>query len=238
MKIYSNIRDYYDGVLKSRGNDPHCKLKREFKYVHEKYIDIKLPERIFFKSNYFNWPCPIASFNSFVLIMAGKPHFGIEYRMEYKDLNYTFLYDDEAIEFIKGFDVLDIYIRKLKFAIEQLNKMNFDELLIKNNAINAILTQRFFDFNSDVVKHSKHIKSIGGYHNAALFNVPLKAIGFSSVMDAESLANEVENYVCNVLNVPEKETVEVSDDVKIAQHGYDDWSFRNPDPPKRKQKKK
>jgi len=35
----------------------------------------------------------------------------------------------------------------------------------------------------------------------------------------------------------EKEIVEISDKDKLLQHGFDKWSFRNPDPPKRKKRK-
>jgi hypothetical protein len=44
-------------------------------------------------------------------------------------------------------------------------------------------------------------------------------------------------FISGVLGTGSPKTLEISDSEKIKQYGYDSkWSFRNPDPPKRKQK--
>lgn len=65
----------------------------------------------------------------------------------------------------------------------------------------------------------------------------LKELGFSRFMTADQCHQEIEMFVGGVLANPEKGSNAMTDKEKILAHGMDmRWSFRNPEPPKRKRK--
>lgn len=64
---------------------------------------------------------------------------------------------------------------------------------------------------------------------------PLGLYGFASVIDPFQARQCVETYLRNNL-AKDIDIKPITDRVKIQAHGYNEWSFRNPLPPKRKRK--
>lgn len=72
-----------------------------------------------------------------------------------------------------------------------------------------------------------------------ILNPCLKDYEFFKVKNPFSAFQEISMYISGVLGMVQQPVVEVSEAVKVAQHGFDKWSFRNysPGTKKRKQRK-
>jgi len=81
--------------------------------------------------------------------------------------------------------------------------------------------------------------SPGSYSKRNLtINPRLSDIGFQKIRGSAEAFSDIYGFIGGVLGVNDREIVVVSDKDKLASRGFDPtWSFRNPDPPKRKQKK-
>lgn len=68
-------------------------------------------------------------------------------------------------------------------------------------------------------------------------NPNLKGLGFNRYMGADQCHQEIEMFIGGVLAAKENTSNSMNDKEKILAHGMDlRWSFRNPEPPKRKRK--
>ncbi len=59
-----------------------------------------------------------------------------------------------------------------------------------------------------------------------LLNPSLKYFEFYKVKDTHTAYQDIFQYVAGVLNRPENKMLEISNEDKIATHGFDKWSFR------------
>jgi hypothetical protein len=75
-----------------------------------------------------------------------------------------------------------------------------------------------------------------GNNQVLVLNPLLKDYELYRLFDPFQTHQEIEMFLGGVLGKEEKSMIEISEKNKIQQHGMDKWSFRNPDPPKRKQK--
>ena len=66
-----------------------------------------------------------------------------------------------------------------------------------------------------------------------IINPLLKDYEFYKVIDPFKAFTEIQMFISGVLGTGEKDIVEVEDKYKIAQHGFDKWSFRK-EPEKKK----
>lgn len=69
-----------------------------------------------------------------------------------------------------------------------------------------------------------------------IINPKLKDWNFFRLFDSFTTFQEISMYLGGVLGSNEKDISEVDEKYRQSQRGMDKWSFRNPDPPKRKQK--
>jgi hypothetical protein len=77
--------------------------------------------------------------------------------------------------------------------------------------------------------------SVGGSrHPALVFNPVLKDIQFYRIVDNFTAYQELAMFVSGVLGGKSPKTIEVSNDIKIAKRGFDEWSFRKEPGKKRK----
>lgn len=67
-------------------------------------------------------------------------------------------------------------------------------------------------------------------HNHELeLNPSLKAYKFMKVVDPYSAFQEISQFISGVLGNSEKQTVDISDENRLLQHGFDKkFSFRHP----------
>ncbi len=57
-------------------------------------------------------------------------------------------------------------------------------------------------------------------------NPSLKDLGFQTQRDPFTAFQEIAMYLGGVMRTPERSTASISDNVRIAKHGFDEWSFR------------
>jgi hypothetical protein len=163
---------------------------------------------------------------------------------EFRGKNYTPFLIGFCGKLILGFQCGSIYDDNVEYIynIDELsNKYNVDEkkykkiseftLNIKNVNINNI----FFEFNTPIFLFERDIK----HRNHSFYceiNPKLSEYQFYRYYDAYQTFQNISMFMGGVLGGNENRTIEISNENKITQHGFDKWSFRNPDPPKRKRK--
>ncbi len=235
MYIISKRKDYYDGVAGTTGIDKTIVYEREIievenddlPKVFQKYspwknrnpspfvilsgVNIKRELRI---SKVYVHAAP------FIIGFCGKLYVGWKLYSEGKqqlsgtELVTTITYDNENIKKI-------------------LNQMSWHGKLDDN--LNYILTYDalplFRELNTPVfVYDSDYGRSLveKTYRNNPKFfiNPLLKEYQFFKVFDSFQAFQEIQMFISGVLGNKEKDIVQVEDKYKIAQHGFDKWSFR------------
>jgi len=73
-----------------------------------------------------------------------------------------------------------------------------------------------------------------GHKERFVINPRLKDYQFP--MNAAEAHQKISGYISGFLGTESPETLKINEKHKVQQRGFDKWSFRNPDPPKRKQK--
>lgn len=70
-----------------------------------------------------------------------------------------------------------------------------------------------------------------------VLNPNLSEIKFFKLFNSYTAFQEIQMFISGVIGINTSNAIEINDKNKVIQHGFDaKWSFRNPDPPKRKQK--
>ena len=69
-----------------------------------------------------------------------------------------------------------------------------------------------------------------------LINPCLSEFEFYRVVDSASAFQSIQSFISGVMGIEEKPMIEIKEKDKIVSKGFNKWSFRNPDPPKRKMK--
>lgn len=94
--------------------------------------------------------------------------------------------------------------------------------------------------DSDDVFHEHDTPVICFYNDDTIvLNPKLSDFEFYHVFDSYQAHQEIAMYVGGILDQPENNMIEISDDIRIAKHGFDQFSFRadKGSGPKRKRKK-
>ncbi len=94
----------------------------------------------------------------------------------------------------------------------------------------------FFIDNNTPVFYVQPLTNYQAKYIDVTINPCLAEFKFFRVFDSFSAFQEIQMFISGVLGTGSPKTLEISNTEKIKQYGYDPkWSFRNPDPPKRKQ---
>ncbi len=232
MYIISKKKDYYDGVAGSTGIDKTIVYEREIIEIDEKdYPDMfrrynpytnKKPSPFYKLTNVniirelriagvYEHTAP------FILGFCGKIYVGWKLYSKGKDgeLITTITYDNE----------------NMKKLVEQHSWYggNFEDNLKYVQSYDPI--EFFREFNAPVFVYDSDYKRTcvernWSNHPKFLINPLLKEYQFYKVFDAFQAFQEVSMFIGGVLGNKEKDIVVVEDKYKIAQHGFDKWSFR------------
>lgn len=227
-------KDYYDGVAGTMGIDKTIVYDRQIIEVEEK----DLP-KIF--HSYSTWtnrkPSPFVKLSNtnikkelrmvyectapFIIGFCGKLYVGWKLYSVVKNK----LYNDDKLITTITYDNENV-----KKLVEQFSwDGNFDDNL------NYVLTYDALDlfrrFNSpSFVYDSDYDRKYGGspwkYNKKFFINPLLKEYQFYKLFDAVQAFQEIQMFIGGVLGNKEKQITEVADKYKIAQHGFDKWSFR------------
>jgi len=242
MYIISKKKDYYDGVAGSTGIDKTIVYDRQIIEVEEQDI----PE-IFRKK--YRWTedkgHPFYMLGNthtkkeyqkkyphdayFIVGFCGKLYIGWkfydvdEFTQEYDNVLTTLTYDLDFIRMIlepKGW-----WNNNLQDNIDYVINYNAMDLFRKLNAPCFVYDH---DYNRTHVDMSRRRNywNWNGDTQKFIINPLLKDYEFYKVFDTFQAFQEISMFMGGVLGNREKDIVVVEDKYKIAQHGFDKWSFR------------
>lgn len=237
MLIIAKKKDYYDGVVGTMGVDKTLVYDRQIIEIEQK----NFPE--FLQHKRYSWrhskDSPFLNiahhdilpeyrkkyqaYSHFVVGFCGKLYVGFKLYHEENDPN--IIGQVKLItEFTYDFDFIKSIIKSRGYwgnIEEDVNKIKNYDIIKFFRELNAPV----FIYDSDYNR-----TSIGRYtyRNEPKFmiNPLLKEYEFYKVFDSFLAFQEISMFLGGVLGVGEKEIVEVADKYKIAQHGFDKWSFR------------
>lgn len=237
MLILSNFHDYYD-TASTYGIDKSIVYNR-----HTTKIQHIVPDREVINQNFY------ARFERVggqevqwkIVFFCGEvfPLLKIFNGYDRNERQYTFLYGEEKIdEFLalrREHDALNYTSTYFLQMHERRKKRKPDSYYSYRSRFQRTL--QHFQQKSEhfFVEHRTPIILVDAAE--IVLNPPLKSIEFFTQRDSFTAFQDIMNFLSGVLGQSENNDVAMSDALKIQQHGFDvKWSFRNPDPPKRKQK--
>jgi hypothetical protein len=233
MLIISDYKDYYDGVA-NNGIDKSVVYKRKMETIPYADEEIKFFYRDIESSNK-----KTITVRTFLLGFCGKiypvAHFSYHYSAVFpeetsRDEDITFYNHEELITYLKGRNMWTP--KKHRFAARIYREKYLEKWLISFfiNDYSSLLPL----FQLKKVPVFKIKDKLG--KTELTLNCPLKDVGFFTQEDSFQCFQKIQTYLSEVLIEP-KPMIEISDKDRLMSKGFDkDWSFRNPDPPKRKQK--
>ncbi len=230
--ISKKKKDYYDGVVHTMGIDKTIVYNRETKVLEDEKefpkefqsgrtgFSMKKPNNFLnlhtpsIKNSKYIYHAPfIVGFCGklyigwkFYLITGETEYGGHKYEIHITyDLNYVKLHVkkdgwnvrlDDVVNYIKTYSPMDMF-RSLKVPI--------------------------FIYDYDIKDNYENHRNASP---AFIINPNLGDYDFYTVMDSFTTFQEIQMFLGGVLGRGEKEIIEVADKYKIAQHGFDKYSFR------------
>ena len=235
MYIIAKKKDYYDGVAGSIGIDKTIIYERETLEFKNENIPT-LFERpkgywgnntIFHNMNYVSIKkkyrgvaCDEHAY--FIVGFCGKLYIGFKLYRELETITHTI-----STEYTYDLD----YMREI--LEEKTWKGNFNDIV--KNILSYDALQMFRDLQSPVFLYdsdssrttfNKKRSIYNNYHSKFFVNPLLKDYEFYKVFDSFQAFQEISMFLGGILGRGEGKIIEVDDKYKIAQHGFDKWSFR------------
>ena len=241
MKIISKYKDYYDSmglygidplITYVRKTDefsmPSTKVNNKLNKVSEyiRFINTMLNSNIRRDANML--------FSLNVIGFAGDYYYILKLTEWDKKYNYTYTYftDINLIDnFFDNFDKFNIDNFEIKYYIEFSKKYYKERYKEYKRELDTSLELSFFtDLNVPIfiIEENKIILNPSN----------LKEYNFHKLVKPIDAFQELSMFISGFLNNKENNLIEIDDKYKKQQHGMDKWSFRNPDPPKRKKRNK
>ena len=234
MYIISKKKDYYDGVAGTTGIDKAIVYDRQIIEVEEKDFPL-----IFKRHRGFNYkkPNPFYSLGNaqikkelkvlygdvsyFIIGFCGKLYPGWKLYSEGQPRSYggreliiTIEYDSNIIR-----NLIEKFIWQGNFDDDLQYVKNYDALYLFRELNTPVFLYDQDYGRIDINPHSR-------YHPKFIINPLLKEYQFFRVFETFQAFQEIQMFLSGVLGNKEKEIVNVADKYKIAQHGFDKWSFR------------
>lgn len=233
MRIISKFNDYYDSALgygedrslvyerktedfeissNQEKNLPYVNKNRSYRLSRDKW-DTELFYLGFCGKIYpvvkFSERYPALSPSNFNPIV--RYLYSLEQVQEFCKENNIELRDEKEYfsKYSRGYDVDSV--RSLTRFFNQTDFMGLEKIFAEKNI-------PLFTYKSDPTSNSNKTMI---QHNPSL-----KDVQFFKVKDSFSCFQEISMFVGGVLKSKENEMVQISDEDKIAKHGYDKWSFR------------
>jgi len=230
MYIISKHKDYYDGVVGSVGMDKTLVYERNT----EEITDTKLMPKEFRPKSTWGWRGhdrhnPFLNIGYldidhkktkkyeertfFIVGFCGKLYLGWKLYYKEKELNrYGLLEDVGKADIVYGYENVKEFLRNAYWG----SNINDDvEYVMNYNPIHI-----FRELHTPVFIHETR------RDNALIVNPCLKEWEFYKVVNTFQAFQEISMFMGGVLGSGEKEIIVVEDKYKIAQHGFDKWSFR------------
>lgn len=228
-------KDYYDGVAGISGIDKTIIYTR-----HIQEVDLNDVPKIFQKKSYLYSKQPESPImkmihtllkkeysnkffgaSHFVIGFCGKLYPGWKF---YKEIDNGHLWSQKEISTMITYDPV--------FAKEHFRESfwgdKFSDNLKYVQDYDAIEIFRLFNAPSFVfdADYGRIDTDMRHRNHKFLINPILKDYQFYKIFDAVQTFQEIQMFLSGVLGNKEKDIVQVEDKYKIAQHGFDKWSFR------------
>jgi hypothetical protein len=235
MLILAKKKDYYDGVVGTVGVDKTLVYDRQIVEIE----DNDMPE--FFRRHKGTWighqenPFHALAYHRlkkkhraicdehahFIVGFCGKLYVGWKfYRAEreypHRVLKTTISYDNE---YVKTILEPHSYHGNLEDSLNYIQ--SFDALQLFRD-----LNAPVFVYDGDYGRNYFNFLTYNHHCPKFFINPLLKNYEFGKIFGAVQAFQEISMFMGGVLGSGEKEIVEVADKYKIAQHGFDKWSFR------------
>lgn len=227
MLIVSKFHDYYDTAIGATDIDKTCVYTRTTKEidcadVFNEGMPVGMVRR--YRENDFLSATP------FIVGFCGKTYIG--YIFEYEKIIDGKSTTKRMITYNKN-----NIIKRLWPGQKEMKKWY--------NKYSVTMMNEFFDKYDRKENHDlfrKHKVPIFVYvekdrEKKFILNPNLKNYKFYRIFATYIAFQEIHMYLSGVLGTQEKDITAVSEKHRIQQRGFNKWSFRNPDPPKRKQRK-
>lgn len=230
MYIISKRKDYYDGVAGTTGIDKTIIYTRDIIELDEDQypkdfqgydpLKRKNPSPLWKLTNVHlkkDLRIVYVHVAPFIIGFCGKLHVGWKFYSADKDrLITTITYDNDNVK--KLVDQYTYWDGNLEDNLNYV--LSYDVMNIFRE-----LNTPVFVYDSDYGRPSIVVRR---YDNSPKFiiNPLLKEYQFYKVFNAVQAFQEIQMFISGVLGNKEKEIIDVPDKYKIAQHGFDKWSFR------------
>jgi len=223
MKIHSRFKDYYDSV-QMHGQDEtvhYVRNTEEIQFSKEQKDKLFKPTR-HITLYYLEGPrADEVVLIPFVILFCGKVYKAFRlmqynrYERIFTDLEKTFYDADSALEF---YDSNTSKTRKKYYS--------YWNGLPDRKIIGNWLKDQGTPELEDYALKNKIATAYINIDNAAIKNPCLKDYEFFRVAEPYTAYQELDMYISGVLSKDPNMMVEISDKDRIAQHGFDKFSFR------------
>ena len=228
MLIVSKFRDYYDASV-GYGVDKTVVYNRDTKIVKSQlfFLDDYIAGDNYYTNYRWDGGRTNVRYDWRIIGFCGKTYVIIAEHTKAAHGNP----DNELTEYYYGDECLGrVFIgSKHKWRLKETREF-----------INKWHNREFLDFFYDNKVPIFSVEPASRYRKINLdveLNPVLSGIKFFRLFDSYSAFQEIQMFISGVIGINTSNTTEIDDKNKIIQHGFDSkWSFRNPDPPKRKQK--
>ena len=236
MLIIGKNRDYYDGVVGSTGVDKTIVYER---HTNEYDDNDKFPKEFRSRKHYRDEETKFIDLchfgidrektkkylesDVFYVGFCGKIYVG--WKLYYK-VGKGF-YEKIKCDIIYDIETAKKYLKDLRWSSENLN-----DLLKQINDYDPINIFREYNTPIFIYDHYVNRTSVERYWGGSgsnqrfIVNPVLKDYEFYKVFETYSAFQEIQMFISGVLGTNNKDIIEVEDKYKIAQHGFDKWSFR------------
>jgi len=231
--IISNKKDYYDGVVGTIGVDKTIVYDRKTRELTQNENSKEFPKE--FSRDRFDNKCSLISlghfytnrlhydaYGAFIVGFCGKLYVGWKFYSEVKKFDDTSMFTEITYNY--------------EFAKENINHKqygsNLDDVMKYVLTYDAMSIFRKYNTPVFVMDLDYNRTDIGKYGHGSdgkavfLINPILKDYEFYKVFNTFAAFQEIQMFMGGVLGRGEKEIIEVEDKYKIAQHGFDKYSFR------------
>lgn len=224
MLIVSKFRDYYDASV-GYGIDKTIVYERETKTIKSRLFF--LDEYIAGDNYYSNWrdygSRSDVRYEWRIIGFCGKTYVLLT---EFTKISK----DSETAEYYYGDECLE---RVFEGGRDRWHYKETQDFIQKWQ------NREYIDFFYDNKVPVFSVEPSSAYRGSVevVLNPVLSEIKFFRLFNSYSAFQEIQMFISGVIGINTSNTTEIDDKNKIIQHGFDTkWSFRNPDPPKRKQK--
>ena len=233
MYIIAKNKDYYDGVVGTVGMDKTIVYERQTVEIEDQK---SMPEFARVKGHVWNDKNPYRNLcradvrpdndkgyynaDGFIVGFCGKLYFGWKFYYKETEFNTEFGRLEEVIkeDIIYGYDKAKEYLKT------EYWRSNLDDDAKFVETYNP--AEVFRKYNAPVFLYDSYWDRVRR-SDVFYVNPVLKDWEFYKVVDAFTAFTELQMYISGVLGTGEKEIIEISNENKIEQHGFDrKWSFR------------